>query len=95
MHENLIFVSSKIQQKWWSAIPTIFYRDTTYIWILITSLLFLPLMLIREMKHLTGFSILGFLTIVYVTIIIVGYSFDTSLITMSENLPKLDYFKVS
>lgn len=75
--------------------PELFYKETTYIWILFTSFLFLPLMIIREMKHLTGFSILGFMAILYLTIIIVAYTFDTSLVTMSESLPKLKYFDVS
>lgn len=74
--------------------PDLFYKDTTWFWILFVSLLFLPLMIIRQMKHLTGFSILGFINIVFLTVLIVAYTFDTSLTTMSKSLPKVTFFKI-
>ena len=94
MHENMVYASQKIHDIWWSKMPQLFYDETTWFWILFISILFLPLMIIREMKHLTGFSILGFFTILTLTILIVAYTFDTSLVTMSEALPKLKFFRV-
>lgn len=72
--------------------PKLFYQDTTWFWTMFISLLFLPLMLIRQMKHLTGFSIMGFLTVVYITIIIVAYTFDTTLVIMQDSFSKIEYF---
>jgi amino acid permease len=94
MHENLVFVCKKIQDKWWQSMPVTLYSDTTWVWILVTSLMFLPLMLVKELKHLTKFSMLGFMNIVYLTVIIVAYSFDESVTTMQESLKKITYYKV-
>ena len=93
MHENLVFVFKKLHESSMPNLPEIFYSDDTWIWILITGVLFLSMMLANDLKFLTGFSILGFLNIAYLAVIIVLYTFDTSIITVRESFDKIKLFK--
>ena len=50
------------------------------------------MMLANDLKFLTGFSLVGFANVAYLAIIIVIYTFDTSIITVRESFEKIKYF---
>ena len=93
MHENLVFVFTKLHDSSLPNLPEIFYSDDTWVWILLTGTLFLAMMLAKDLKFLTGFSMLGFANITYLAVIIVLYTFDTSIITVRESFQKIKFFK--
>lgn len=93
MHENLVFVFKQLHAGALPNLPEIFYSDDTWVWILLTGLLFFAMMLAKDLKFLTGFSMLGFANIAYLAVIIVLYTFDTSIITVRESFQRIRFFK--
>jgi hypothetical protein len=93
MHENLVFVFKKLHESSFPNLPELFYADDTWIWIVLPGILFLSMMLANDLKFLTWFSMLGFLNITYLAVIIVLYTFDTSIITVRESFQKIRFFK--
>ena len=69
--------------------------DKTWLWVVVSSLMFLPMMLTKELKNLTYLSVFGFLTLSYIVLLVVLYSFDSTLYDLDRNLKSLKYFDVS
>lgn len=74
---------------------SVFTDDKTFLWITLSSVLFLPLILVKKLKHLTIFSLLGFATILYTCIIVVIYAFSSDLYSIDNHLSNLKYIDVN
>lgn len=53
------------------------------------------MILVKNLKHLTFFSLLGFCTVLYTTLIVVIYSFDSDLYDLEDHLNHIKLFDVS
>lgn len=87
MNENLQVFSKILTQ--WIAVPNFLINPKAVFWIVVLPLIELPLLFVKELNHLTSFSILGLVTVVFIVCLVVGYTWDP---TLNQNIIEIDSF---
>ena len=73
---NLVTSFGFIRSKYWEAMPEVLDNPKSIFWVLCFATILIPLVIKRQLKSLTIYSFLGFLTIIYLMIVTISSTFD-------------------
>ena len=97
IQSNLVSTFAFIRSLWWQDMPEILDYEDSVFWVIFFGVtashqvILVPLVIKRQLKSLTIYSFLGFLTVVYLMVITISYTFKY---TTSRFLDDFDDIKV-